>query len=78
MTRRYVANPHTAWETYFHNKKEWLKTSKEFWRFVRENQYEQYVCIPEINYYTMFVNKDEKYGRYYSFLHHQYDLIYEE
>ena len=78
MTRRYVARPHTAWEDYFSNKKEWLQISRMFWEFVYINDYEKYVCIPEIDYYTMFVNKDERFGRYYAFLHHRYEVIYEE
>jgi len=78
MTRIYVKEPHTAWEEYFPNKKAWLDGGKIFWKYVHEKRYEEYVCVPNMYYYEMFENMGEPYARYYAFLHHQYEIIYEE
>lgn len=77
MIRIYVKEPHTAWEEYFDNKKDWKESSKQFWKYVRANQYEEYVCVPNGYYYEMFTGMGEPYARYYAFLHHQYKIIYE-
>lgn len=78
MTRKYVVNPHTAWEEYFKDVKEWKKISRSFWEHVHNAQMEEYVKEPCGEYYVHFNNITEQFGRYYAFLHHQYQIIYEE